>query len=349
MKKIHFIVLLFVISIASCNSKKEKYEHATTFTYHDFSAKKDLKATKLEFDSLIMLPMDLLAFDSVLITIESGKEKIFHVYNIKKGTHINACIRRGQGPEDMLQPEFMNSDGKYLRIIDLATSTVYEYDKEDFITNPQPKPMNRIKLEKQIFLTAQQIKDKIMGCSYAGDKRLYVFDLNGKEINSIIDYPPTTIPQSEIEKRDAYYMKFISNEIDRIALCYYMTDLIEIYDLEGALLKRLHGPEQFFSRFKEYHDGKYIGASPEKGLNRDAYMCPRNAGDEFFVLFNGGYIDEPNHTTSCKKLFSFTWDGIPNKMYNLDDPIFSFSVDSKNKKIYGISETPEFHIVTYSY
>ena len=78
-------------------------------------------------------------------------------------------------------------------------------------------------------------------------------------------------------------------------------------------------------------------------------MCPRNAGEEFFVLYNGGFIDEPNHSTSCDRLFTFNWDGTPKKIFKLDVPVFSFNVDVKNKRIVGISETPEFHIVQYSY
>ena len=178
---------------------------------------------------------------------------------------------------------------------------------------------------------------------------MYVFDLNGEKTNAIINYPQSTIEQTSAEKTDAYYMKFITDDFNKIAICYYMTDLIEIYNLDGILEKRIHGPEQFFSHFKEYQDGKYIGASPIKGLNRDAYMCPRNAGNEFFVLYNGGFIDSPHHSTSCDQIFSFTWDGVPQITFNLDDPVFSFNIDSKNKKLYGISKTPEFHIVQYSY
>ena len=349
MKQINIILLAFIALLASCNTDKSEYENATTFNYSDFKSEKDLQGTTLEFDSLIMQPVDLLAFDSILITIEMGKENIFHVYNMKTKTHINQCIKRGQGPNDMLYPEFINASANSIRIIDSQTSTVYEYDVEDFITNPTPTPTKRTKLEKQIFITANQVEDKIMGCTYGVNERIYVFDLNGVKTDAIVSYPPTSISQTDREKMDAYYMKFISNDKDKIAVCYYMTDLIEIYNLEGVLQKRIHGPEQFYSHFKEFQDGPMVSSSSVKGMNRDAFMCPKNAGDEFFVLFNGGNIDDPDHTSSVKRLFSFSWDGVPQNRYNLNDPIYSFSIDSKNKTIYGISETPEYHVVKYSY
>lgn len=268
---------------------------------------------------------------------------------MKTKKHINQSVKRGQGPEDMIYPEFMNSDANCLRVFDLQTSTVYEYGVQDFITNPTPSPTKRTKLENQVFTMAEQVDDKIFGNAYYGvDEQLYVFDLNGKKTGTIIDYPATPFPQTDIEKMDGFYKKFTSNDKDKLALCYYMTDLIEIYNLDGTLQKRIHGPEQFFTHFKEYQDGR-IGASPVKDLNRDAFMCPKNAGDEFFVLYNGGFIDEPDHSSSSKQLFSFSWDGTPQTIYTLDDPIYHFSVDSENKKIYGISITPEYHVVEYSY
>lgn len=349
MKQINLLLLAFVALLASCNTNKAKYENATSFTYTDFKNQKDLKATTLEFDSLIMRAVDLVAFDSILITIEMGKENIFHVYNLKTKKHINQSVKRGQGPEDMIYPEFMNSDANCLRVFDLQTSTVYEYGVQDFITNPTPSPTKRTKLENQVFTMAQQVDDKIFGNAYYGvDEQLYVFDLNGKKIGTIIDYPPSSIPHTEMEKVDAYYKKFTSNGKDKLAFCYYMTDLIEIYNLDGTLQKRIHGPEQFMSHFKEFRDGPVVGSSPTEG-GRDAFMCPKNVGDEFFVLYNGGFIDEPNHSSSSNQLFSFSWDGTPQTIYTLDDPIYHFSVDNENKKIYGISKTPEYHVVEYSY
>ena len=39
-----------------------------------------------------MQPMDLVVYDSLLITVEVGKDKIFHIYNINKKAHINVLV-----------------------------------------------------------------------------------------------------------------------------------------------------------------------------------------------------------------------------------------------------------------
>lgn len=338
------LLLLFI----SCNSNKSSYKNADTFTFNSFKSTKKLKGNSLEINEFVMNPSDILVHDSLLITIEQGLDKIFYVYNLNTQSLINECIIKGQGPDDMIYPEFINCDGSVLSIVDLETSTIFEYYLQDFISDSTPKAVSRIKLEEDVFICAQKTDDNILGYSYITDKRLNKFDLTGKKIGELIDYPDSEIKYSDMERMDAYYMQFIYNGKDRIALCHYMTDLIEIYDMDGVLIKRIHGPEQFLAHFKQREDGP-MGASPIKDMNRDSFMSPRNAGDNFFVLYNGGHIDDPEHTSSCNKILSFTWDGKPQYIYEIDDSIFSFTIDPKNKKIYGISNTPEYHIVEYSY
>lgn len=67
---------------------------------------------------------------------------------------------------------------------------------------------------------------------------------------------------------------------DRIAVCYKWTDLIDIYDQNGQLKKRIHGPEHSYAHFKEFRNGNAIAATSDKD-NIDAYFFPYNVGDEF--------------------------------------------------------------------
>ncbi len=342
------IVLYVSLLIVSCKTYKGDYLNAEEFTFKDFHTIDKIEGRILELSNLVMRPTDILVKDSVLILIETGGGNLFHVYNLNSQSLINDCIGMGQGPDEMIDPEFMSCDGEIIDIVDLATSTVYRYSLQDFIDSKTPTPINRVKLEKQVFICAQQVNNDIYGYSYGTDKRLNKFDDAGKKVGELIDYPDSKKEYTDNEKMDAFYMKFINNGADKIALCHYMTDLIEIYDKNGVLQKSIHGPDHFLAHFKQRQDG-LLGSLPIKGMNRDAYMSPRNASNGFFVLYNGGYIDDHDHTSSCNNLFLFSWDGIPQNAYLFDDPIFSFSVDEGNRKIYGISNTPEYHIVEYSF
>ena len=346
--KIKLLIIAITVILLSC-SQKATYENTHPFTFSDFKYSQDLKGTVLNFDSLIMRPSDVLIVDSLLIVIEPTMEKLFNLFSLKNKKQVGKRINKGQGPEDMIRPIFLGYKKDTIKIMDLVTFTMFEYKGKDFITDSTPNPCRKIKLQSPIFIDAEIVNNHIIGYFDDNQYQLKVFDLKGEEVNKIAPYPVSSIPFSDMEKKEAFYMNFTTNGSDKIAMCYYMTDLIEIYGIDGCLQKRLHGPEQFISRFMEYQDGETTGSSPVKGSNRDAFFSPKNAGEEFFVLFNGGSIDDIGHSSSCKQLLSFTWDGIPQKKYNLDIPIITFTVHRDTKKIYGISNIPEYHIVEYTY
>lgn len=340
--------LLGTCVLFSC-SQKDKYEDAQLFGFNDFEAEIKLEGEILEFDDLIMSPSGLQVYDSILVTIEYEGDKICNLYNLNTKKKIGSRSVRGQGPNEMLMPSFIDNDGSSIQIIDNATSVIYKYDLRDFIENANPQPISKAKLEENINSGMQMLGDYIIGYPYFKKHQLYVFDGMGKKVSEFADFPRSSIDYSDIEKTDAYYMGFASNGKDRVAICYYMTDLIDIYDSDGTLRKRMHGPEQFFSYFEEIRDLEGTTSKQVRGKNRDAYFSPKSAGNELFVLYNGGYVDEKDHSPFCKKLFSFSWEGAPKNVYLLDDPIFTFCVDKKRKKIYGVGNIPDYHIVEYAY
>lgn len=339
---------IFFLSLFSCSSG-DQYEQAHKWSWDDFKEQKLLQGQVLEFDSLVMQPNDLRVYDSLLITINYNCDKLFHVFNLNTKKQVGQRIGRGQGPNEMLQPRFVEGKKDVVQVFDMATSRVYEYAVQDFAYNPNPQPIRNIKLEKSIFINACETGNQIYGYAYNPKYQLMAFNEQGKKEKELIDFPPSTISYSDTEKTDAFYMNFITDQKDKIVICYCMTDLIEIYHTDGTLVGRLHGPDGFFARFQEVHDGEVTTSSPEKGRTRDAFFSPENAGNEFFVLYSGKYIDAEDYSQLSYQLFSFTWDGKPQCLFNLSDGIFTCTVDTQRKKIYGISDDPEFHIVEFDY
>ncbi len=333
----------------SCSSGN-KYESAESFTFDSFSEVKHLKGRTLEFDSLTMRPKALQVCDSLLITIESRSEKLLHLFNLNTMQKMGERIVRGQGPNDMLQPRFLDAEDGVLRLIDMATSRVFHYDLASFVAKATPTPLQCIRLEKQVFIGAARAGGKLMGYAYRPSHQLTVFnEADGKLEKEMIGYPVSDISYTEQEKMDAYYMNFTTDGQGRIALCYSVTDLIELYDTEGTLLKRLHGPDGFFARFKEVRKGEVITSAPDASLARDAYFSPCYADGKLFVLYDGEHVNAPDHDSNSGYILTFSWDGKPEAVYHLDDPVFTFTVDAGKRKIYGISNRPEYHIVEYDY
>lgn len=325
-----FIILLFSILAASCSSDNGA-QVKETFSWSDFQTEKSLKGRTLDLDDAVIMPFSIQVVDTVLISLESAGDKVCQLFNLNTGVKLGDRLSKGGGPNEMMMPMFVNN-GQGVQFVDLGSFTVYKYNSNEFIQNSLPTPLSKIKLSEAVDSEMQVVGNKYIGYQYARDSLLYVFDASGQKLKAYAGYPIGSGSVSTEERSDIYQMGYVSNGKDKVAATYYMTDVIEIFDAEGNLVKHLEGPEGF-----EYTKG-----------GKDAFFSPRNAGDSFFVLYNGGSRTEEGHNSSCSKLLSFSWDGKPESVYTLDNPIFTFCVDVKHRKVYGVSTTPEYHIVEYS-
>lgn len=331
----------------SC-SQKSKYEHAVVINKSDFKTTQILKGSTVEFDSLLMKPNQLQIYDTLLITCNMGDDKFFDIFNLKSKKKIGERISIGQGPMNMLFPWFVAND-ENITIFDMGTSVISKFTLDEFLANPEPVPFQRIKLNEQIFSEVNLLGDEVIGSLYRPEYPLYIFDETGKQSKGFGSYPVCDITYSNVEIIDAYRSIVTTNQVDKVAVCHFWTDLIDIYNKEGVLEKRIHGPEHFQAHFKEYTDGNVITSRAEKGTYRDAFYSPVSVGDSFFVLYNGKFVEEKGYNLLATQIFVFGWDGSPEQCFQLDQGVSRIVVDKNNKKIYGISDDPEYHIVEFSY
>lgn len=334
--------------IYSC-SGKDQYHNAQIFQHEDFKESQSLMGNIVEFDDIVLNPTRIYLCDTVLITIENDGKTIFKLYGLNSKKKIGERIKVGQGPNEMIHPSFVDIDEKSISFYDTVLSTIFRYSKDEFVNEIDPKPTEKIKLNEKVFGETAVINRGFV-CSDYNPSYLFIrFNEEGNKVNDIGKYPNSHIEYTDYEKIEAFRFSFVTNKKDNIFVCYNWTDLIEIYNIDGSLKKRFHGPEKFYAHFKEFHDGNYISASHEKGKNRDAYFNPVVVHDEIFVLFSGKYIDEEGYNILANSILVFDWNGEPKKKMSLNQGVFSFTVDHKNKKIYGISDTPEYHILEYAY
>ena len=67
------------------------------------------------------------------------------------------------------------------------------------------------------------------------------------------------------------------------------------------------------------------------------------------MLYNGKYLNDPQYKLSANEIFAFDWDGSLKKHFVLDKGISRMVVDENHRKIYGISDDPEYQIIVFSY
>ena len=349
--KISLYFLFIGLFLISCRQSGIIYSDATLVSYDDFKEIIELKAETISgFDSLAVAPTHLCVYDSMLITINKRSAQRVLVFNVNTETKVAEHISVGQGPGEMLLPCFVGNDGHNILISDLIRSTVSAYNMEEFFKPDEPRYMQSISLQKPISGDVRLLEDKLIGdVSQNTSFLFYEFNHEGEIVDSIGHYPTANWEVTETEKKNMYSFAFTTNQQDRVAVCYNWTDLIDIYDKEGSLLNRLHGPLQFATHFKEFNDGRDHSSSRVKGQTRDAYFSPVHVGDEFWVLFSGKSEDEDGYSILAEQIFVFGWDGTPRRILKLDKGVFTFTVDEKREKIYGISDSPDYHILTFSY
>lgn len=344
------ILYAFALSsiILSCSSK-QKNDTVDIVNYADFKDVQTLKGKEIEFDETILKPVRLEVFDSLLLTINSGQEKHLHIYNLRSHKKLGERISMGQGPYEMIVPRIIKASSTGLYLFDMATSAMFNYDIKELLNNPNPVPREQMKLKAQIVGEAGILQDHFIGPVHTHKYLLQVFDPTGEKVDTLGQYPTDDRNLSPNEITATYAFSFVTNGKDKIAVCYNWADFIDIYSGEGVLLKRIHGPKHFVSEFQEFHDGNVISTSPVKGKTRDAYFNPVNVGNEFFVLFSGKSEAEDNYSILANQILVYDWDGKPKKIFHIDQGIFAMCVDNNSKKIYGISDDPEFHVVEFAY
>lgn len=349
MKKVIPIIITCLFIFISCK-KSIRYENAELFDISSFDKEVQLKGSEVLFDQPVMKPLRAYVVDSLLVLINMDTEFFIDKYNINTLKKAGECISFGSGPEDMVSPGKILKIDSSLWVLDNGTQKLLKYNKADFCSNEPLHFQASMGLKDSpddvVFLK----NDKLMSLSHTpGNKRFAFFNMNGDYLETKGEYPSLNGPEvTEVEKIIGYLCNMASNkEKDKIFITYKQTDLIEIYDNEGNLLKRKHGPDQFFPHVSEKQVGNLTTVKSEVGQSKEAYFFPVAYNDEVYVLYSGKVYDYQNPDYLYNKILVFDWDGNPKRIYTLDIPIFHFDIDPATKTIYGISDNPEFHIVKF--
>lgn len=349
-KSIYIILFSSILCIACSNNTKNTYDNVTRISYNDFNEIQTLKGVIHNLDSTILRPNQLKIFDTLLAVITKKEKHILRLCGLHSGIEISSGIEIGQGPNDLLLPNFVNNNSKdTILLSDRMKSVIVGYDINKFIKDKYPKAVKRVSLKHEVFGNIEILNKGFIAPAFQNSFLFNVYDGNGNITDSIGTYPHTGVDYSSMEQLVMFGFNFATNGSNRIAVCYNWTDLIDFYNEDGVLLKRLHGPDHFMSLFKEKRRANTVGATRVKGQTWDAYFVPMCIGDELWVVYSGAKDLESNFSDYKKRILTFGWDGTPHRILELDRGIIAFDVDIPSKKIYAISPTPEYHIVEYSY
>ena len=91
--------------------------------------------------------------------------------------------------------------------------------------------------------------NKVAGSAVSTGRLLTFYDLEKQEIDTNVDIPyPFDIDGSDMLNRRSFEYR-MDTDGNHIYMAYCFTDLIDIYDKTGLLVKRSFGPDHFMPDF----------------------------------------------------------------------------------------------------
>jgi hypothetical protein len=340
-------MILFISG--SCRDKS--YDGAIKIYHKDFGEAINLNAEEIEFDEPLMKPTKLLLIDSILLVYNSNTEMLICRYNVNTLKKTGEGVYWGGGPEDLLGINNMQSSDSSVWLIDAQKRMCFNYKLSNICFENTFSPVNKITMTDHFSFAWIFPDNRVIAISRNPDgKRLSFFSPDGKIINSKGDYPSFNEELTDFEKIEGFHSQIAVNySANRVYLSCLAVDLIEIFDLNGELIKRVHGPDHFFPAVEEKHSGNQLRVVSKIGTSRDTYSSPVVVNDELYILYSGNYFTFESRNWLKDQLFVYDKDGNPLRRYKLSEKIQNIVVDAEKKIIYGISEDPEYHLLKFCY
>lgn len=341
-------IIIILLFLSACQQKIE-YTSSKSISFSDFKESLLLKGEDLLFDEPVMKPSKIYVIDSLIFLINTNTEYLFQCFNINTGKQTKEFISFGSGPDEMLNPISLGQKDSFIYVFDGMKRNILFFNKTSFLQSEQPQSFRQIDLDDMFsnaFLSSNN--HVIATCIQPDSKRLTFFNEKGERMDKG-EFPSFNHSQTKFEKTQGFDCEMEYNsELQKICLIYKYTDLIEFYSIKGELLNRIHGPEHFFPSFTQRNTENSIQLRAVKGKSQDGYFCPISYNDELYVLYSGKFFDPKTRPYLIDQILVFDWSGTPIKRLLLDKPIYCFTIDKKNNILYGLSFSPDFHIVKYA-
>ena len=352
-KQIITYTLILSLPLLFFSCRGYSYRDARTFSQSDIKKTIYLTGEIIEIDE-VLIPGNLFLFDSLLFTRNAGHSEFISVFHRRDMSKIGSFIEFGGGPGEFVEIlrniQFQDSlvwifDGR-------ASRTVNKYHISQFLQPGTIYPLEVIHLPDPFggaLITPNRIVTK--GSLHHIHSRFSIYDLQGNFIENKGTLPDTGTRLTELELHESFSATMaLHPDGEAIFVAYKATDLIEIYDANGNLKTRVHGPDQFFPIRQEVRDGNLARVRSISGRTRDAYFFPVAFSDEIWVVYDGGVFDPSvAYGFLSNRIIVFDWEGNPLRQYITDVGIYGLAVDRENRVIYALTIAPEHAFVRFRF
>jgi hypothetical protein len=285
-----------------------------------------------------------------LIIEDVGTPKFLTIIDLKTN-RIQKIISQGKGPGEMIiswGPQILN-DSLYAFCGELRKVLIFSPDKKrQFVLRDE------FFIEEKGSYRFHPVSSQMHVClSNLGEaKRLTFLDEKGKIVKKTGDFPHT-LNENEIKPDNEIFLSTISSSpnSEKIVLACINSDILEIYDRNVGLEKRIQGPLGIKLTINRESIGYGYMVRPDPQYFTYGNIVANE--NEFWVAYQGIKVERGKPPSLQEQytiqIFCFDWKGNPLRIIKPDCPVISFDVDWNRKILYAIKwEKDDYKIISYS-
>lgn len=324
----HFIHLSLCLLLFSCtNDTKPTYEPLDTKNVERLGSQTVNDNFKFGFADRILV------HDSILIVFDQMQECKLQIFNKETGELINSTGRRGQGPNELIQPSnvAINHSAATLSIYDYAKGALLECSLDD-LTSSDPT----------VWLTSELPDYEVRPNSVipAGDNVIalhgrprFSLSKNGRVTAATDSFP--TWPEQEEREESATRLFYLTRTLwdvhpdgKKIVQGTAMGCILHVLDISDSSITP-ESDKYFLKPVFSFIKGQ-IGPTAETVYG---FSCLQTTDKNIYATLHG----VANPTVFPSSIYIFDWEGNPIKRLDTDRQIISFAVDEPSGDIYAIA------------
>lgn len=301
-------------------------------------------------------PSSLNVRDSLLFFEDQQNNKYFSVIDLKNKKPLKRFGNKGHGPNEILDPTFLNinKENNRLEFRTMNTHKFYSLPIDSIIQDNKIK-INKYKVFDYIHnnnISPDKIisfKDKYLAIGFI-EKGKYAF-LNEKGNTDTIFGKYSVATEHEyldgFQKSLAYQGRYVKNPF-KSQICYASSanDFMEILSIKDDKFnyKKRHG--SYYPNIKIHNNGRISTST----MSPFGFLDISATSDYIYALFSGRTFNEyGGNFGRGETVYVFDWNLTPVCSYILEYDTNSITVCEKNKKMYafGITEDNKVKLLKY--
>lgn len=353
------LLLIFPLIVTSCwnSSSNELIEIDDIdyyFTDESFTTVKEVRSTLLN-DPMVHHPVRIALHDSVLFSVDatSSDDFMVRIFSANDGAYHGPLFHRGNGPKEVLSVDNITFSNNLFWAYDITNQKWIGNDFVDIFNKKENEEKEVIDFKSLSYMGVndpQWIQHGFVSNNLFKYKERFTFYTpEGKTINSVFNpkyhFKESFAPSILADIFSTHLT--ITPDKKTVILAGRYLDVIEIYNIDGDLLKLIKGPEEKFD-FKFDKERSVQNSVLIKSVEScRAYLKVRATQNRIYALYSGKDKRDKEHYSYSKVLYVFSMEGEPLVKYSLDVPIIDFVVDETKHKIFAVAGSPESELVSF--